>query len=719
MLNKNFRYIALDFETTGLDPKKDEAIQIGLAEIDVNWKIIKEFKSFLKPQKDIKELKDFVAYITWISLDDLQEAPSIFDLQKEIFDFLGENVILIWHNIQFDIDFLKKYFQNIKYYDQIDTMYLAQNFVHFAPSYALDVLVEYLFPKKEFKKNFQNIHQIPDFDSQSTHDALFDSKNSLCLFVYIVQDILFLIKTYPILSNFIQKNLWLYHKILNYKVDRASKKNWKLELPKLEKQFPGEISLKSKDKINLRELKHKGKYFIWNVDIDKIIATIVWSNKTIILSFASVAKLNIVKNILNDMWMKNIGFVRGNLIINKTKFNTFLNKESFSDNELLFIFKYMSHVRHKMSILDLNTKFDFKINYYIQDDKKNKKYPVILTTHLGLFTILNEKKHIYYKYDICFFDPEMWYRSYNSFLSNNYDLYSSLNFLETLYYKYTLNNQESTKELLENFARFFEVFMGVLFAETKKHFVNIQDNYITLNPIIDHINFHETNALIKQFDKHKTLLEADLDSEDFKKLWWGIDKMFNILSGLVQINKIMYGQSDFYFTYWEATNFTNRDEFADIFASHTLFLSNFDKSCNKIMNSNDIEYTKYNLNFKKIWDIDNVISFLNKELSTNSDKTFFVISTIKLESKELFEKIYEAGLDQKALLLVENITWSLGKNIFKAKNNGPKIIVGGFNFFIRLLSNKINIDICVDFNIKWKLSEYLLNDMQRYAKYKK
>jgi DNA polymerase III epsilon subunit-like protein len=719
MLNKNFRYIALDFETTGLDPKKDEAIQIGLAEIDVNWKIIKEFKSFLKPQKDIKELKDFVAYITWISLDDLQEAPSIFDLQKEIFDFLGENVILIWHNIQFDIDFLKKYFQNIKYYDQIDTMYLAQNFVHFAPSYALDVLVEYLFPKKEFKKNFQNIHQIPDFDSQSTHDALFDSKNSLCLFVYIVQDILFLIKTYPILSNFIQKNLWLYHKILNYKVDRASKKNWKLELPKLEKQFPGEISLKSKDKINLRELKHKGKYFIWNVDIDKIIATIVWSNKTIILSFASVAKLNIVKNILNDMWMKNIGFVRGNLIINKTKFNTFLNKESFSDNELLFIFKYMSHVRHKMSILDLNTKFDFKINYYIQDDKKNKKYPVILTTHLGLFTILNEKKHIYYKYDICFFDPEMWYRSYNSFLSNNCDLYSSLNFLETLYYKYTLNNQESTKELLENFARFFEVFMGVLFAETKKHFVNIQDNYITLNPIIDHINFHETNALIKQFDKHKTLLEADLDSEDFKKLWWGIDKMFNILSGLVQINKIMYGQSDFYFTYWEATNFTNRDEFADIFASHTLFLSNFDKSCNKIMNSNDIEYTKYNLNFKKIWDIDNVISFLNKELSTNSDKTFFVISTIKLESKELFEKIYEAGLDQKALLLVENITWSLGKNIFKAKNNGPKIIVGGYNFFIRLLSNKINIDICVDFNIKWKLSEYLLNDMQRYAKYKK
>jgi indole-3-glycerol phosphate synthase len=86
-------------------------------------------------------------------------------------------------------------------------MYLAQNFVHFAPSYALDVLVEYLFSQKEFKKIFQDIHKILDFDSQDAHDALFDSKNSLCLFVYIIQDILFLIKTYPILSNFVQKNL--------------------------------------------------------------------------------------------------------------------------------------------------------------------------------------------------------------------------------------------------------------------------------------------------------------------------------------------------------------------------------------------------------------------------------------------------------------------------------------------------------------------------------
>ncbi|HCB52040.1 TPA: hypothetical protein DEP21_05780 [Patescibacteria group bacterium] len=36
MLNSDFRYIGLDFETTGLDPAKDEPIQIGIVEMDIS-----------------------------------------------------------------------------------------------------------------------------------------------------------------------------------------------------------------------------------------------------------------------------------------------------------------------------------------------------------------------------------------------------------------------------------------------------------------------------------------------------------------------------------------------------------------------------------------------------------------------------------------------------------------------------------------------------------
>ena len=50
-----------------------------------------------------RSLKNLVAYITWISVDDIQSAPSIFDVKDEILKFFWENTILIWHNIEFDI----------------------------------------------------------------------------------------------------------------------------------------------------------------------------------------------------------------------------------------------------------------------------------------------------------------------------------------------------------------------------------------------------------------------------------------------------------------------------------------------------------------------------------------------------------------------------------------------------------------------------------------
>jgi len=270
----------------------------------------------------------------------------------------------------------------------------------------------------------------------------------------------------------------------------------------------------------------------------------------------------------------------------------------------------MSHVKNDMSILDLNTKFDYKINYYIQDDSKLRKYPVVLTTHGWLFSILDNKDHAYRNYDVCFFDSETRYKGYNFYLSSPCDLYNILTFLENLYYKYILDNDESGKEVLDNFARFFEVFMWVFFSETKKQFMNIQDNFITINPILENIDFFETNSLIKKFDSHKKLLEAALESSDFEKLWTKIDHMFAIIWWLVQINKKMYSQSDFYFIYSEATKFTNWDEFTENFPSHTLFLSNYDKSYPALL---DWLKSEDKLNFKKISNMDSVVDYLQEE----------------------------------------------------------------------------------------------------------
>lgn len=87
MLNPNYRYLALDFETTGLDLDRDEPIQIGILEFDPQGKLLQSFQSLLKPQKDTQQLKSIVGFITGLSLEQLQKAPYPAQIVEEIGHF--------------------------------------------------------------------------------------------------------------------------------------------------------------------------------------------------------------------------------------------------------------------------------------------------------------------------------------------------------------------------------------------------------------------------------------------------------------------------------------------------------------------------------------------------------------------------------------------------------------------------------------------------------
>ncbi|MDR2541376.1 MAG: 3'-5' exonuclease [Candidatus Peribacteria bacterium] len=87
MLNPNYRYIGIDFETTGLDMQKDVPIQVGIVEIDTNGEIIDSFESLIRPEKDIKELKNIVHFITKIEVAQLVFAPTIDEVATQIAHF--------------------------------------------------------------------------------------------------------------------------------------------------------------------------------------------------------------------------------------------------------------------------------------------------------------------------------------------------------------------------------------------------------------------------------------------------------------------------------------------------------------------------------------------------------------------------------------------------------------------------------------------------------
>ncbi len=50
--------------------------------------------------------------------------------------------------------------------------------------------------------------------------------------------------------------------------------------------------------------------------------------------------------------------------------------------------KYFSHLEQGLGVLDLNSKEDYEIYTALKDQRKTVNYPIVLTTHGGLFSII-------------------------------------------------------------------------------------------------------------------------------------------------------------------------------------------------------------------------------------------------------------------------------------------------------------------------------------------
>ncbi len=179
-----------------------------------------------------------MGFITGLSIGDLETAPSREQVEKDIMHFFGANTIIIGHNIGFDLDFLNKYFPSLTYHTKIDTMNLAQTIVHYTPSYALEVLIENLKSEKKFNDIFRD----EDHGEEKSHDAFFDTKNSIKLFLYFVGYLYELIDTYTNLVHIIMQTESIRKEMLQLEKYKDTPKV-KVSFPALEKISPQHTSI--------------------------------------------------------------------------------------------------------------------------------------------------------------------------------------------------------------------------------------------------------------------------------------------------------------------------------------------------------------------------------------------------------------------------------------------------------------------------------------------
>ena len=149
-------YIAIDLETTGLNPKTERIIEIGAARVE-DGTVVQTYSTFVNPERDLDAR---IRELTGICDDDLKDAPVLDTVLPELLAFCGE-LPLLGHHVIFDFSFLKRAAVNRKYtfeHAGLDTLKICR---HFMP--------------EEEKKNLAAACRYFSVDPGESHRALSDA----------------------------------------------------------------------------------------------------------------------------------------------------------------------------------------------------------------------------------------------------------------------------------------------------------------------------------------------------------------------------------------------------------------------------------------------------------------------------------------------------------------------------------------------------------------
>ncbi|MBE9474963.1 MAG: 3'-5' exonuclease, partial [Chloroflexi bacterium] len=126
--------VALDIETTGLDPKRDAIMEIGAVRFN-GRRVEEEWSTLVNPGRAVPP---FISQLTGITNQMVAHAPPFSDVSAELADFVGEARI-IGHNVSFDLSFLRRQ-RLFSYNDAIDTYEMASVLMPNASRYGLAAL---------------------------------------------------------------------------------------------------------------------------------------------------------------------------------------------------------------------------------------------------------------------------------------------------------------------------------------------------------------------------------------------------------------------------------------------------------------------------------------------------------------------------------------------------------------------------------------------------
>ena len=134
-------FIVFDIETTGLSVLTSQIIEIGAVKIK-GGEVIERFNEFVNPEVPIPEV---IVELTGIDDSMVADADKIDVVLRKFLDFIGDR-LLIAHNANFDISFIRKASRDLGYKfsnPYLDTVTLSRFLNSDLKSHKLDVVAKY------------------------------------------------------------------------------------------------------------------------------------------------------------------------------------------------------------------------------------------------------------------------------------------------------------------------------------------------------------------------------------------------------------------------------------------------------------------------------------------------------------------------------------------------------------------------------------------------
>ena len=133
--------VALDIETTGLDPERDSITEIGAVKFQLKdgGQSLDSFSTLVNP---LRPIPFKIQKLTGISNEDVQDAPRLATVAPRLASFIGDATV-VGHNVGFEASFLRRHgvlTQN----PLLDTFELARILLPRLATYNLSALTEHL-----------------------------------------------------------------------------------------------------------------------------------------------------------------------------------------------------------------------------------------------------------------------------------------------------------------------------------------------------------------------------------------------------------------------------------------------------------------------------------------------------------------------------------------------------------------------------------------------